>query len=302
MVSYQIDHSTTYSYEFPVAVSHHSAHLKPLSTSRQQCRHFKLEIRPTTADLSERVDFFGNTMHLFSIQQNHPELVVDAHSEVSVVAPEIPIIEMTPTCDDVRSMLQEPRIEQYLSALQFSYASPFVPVSEELAAYAEPFLAPDKPYLQGALELASHIYNTCTFDPKATDVSTPVSAVLELKRGVCQDFAHLMLASLRSHKLPAAYVSGYILTHPPEGQERLVGADASHAWVSIFIPSYGWVEIDPTNNKICTDEHVTVAQGRDFNDVSMVRGAVTGGGEHTLNIEVTMSPISPPDLSQIKRQ
>lgn len=171
-------------------------------------------------------------------------------------------------------------------------ASPtaLTPAVDSVFAFADEFLGADRPYLGAAMELSSAIFRTFEFDPGATDVSTPVDDTLRMKKGVCQDFAHLMLACLRAHGLPARYVSGYILTQPPPGKPKLQGADASHAWTSVFVPGTGWVDLDPTNNLVCGDEHITVAVGRDYADVSPLRGAVVGGGEQEITIEVTMEP------------
>lgn len=290
MATYSIVHRTTYTYLNSVAVSHHSAHLRPLDNERQQCHRFDLEVSPRVENFAERKDFFGNTMHQFSIQESHRELIVDSRSEVTVEPLQIELGDFSPTCGQVREQVRKETAPEMLRALEFCYSSPQVPYVHIVEEFAEEFFKDDQPFLKAAMELSAHLYKTFTFDPRATDVTTPVEAFLELRRGVCQDFAHLMLACLRAHGLPGAYVSGYILTQPPPGQARLAGADASHAWVSIFLPGQGWVDIDPTNNLICSDQHVTVARGRDYSDVSLVRGAVTGGGSHDIMIEVTMTP------------
>jgi transglutaminase-like putative cysteine protease len=290
MATYHIHHRTTYRYRASVAVSHHSAHLRPLNGEGQECSDFSLTISPEPDDLTARLDYFGNLVHHFSIQEAHGQLVVDSRSVVTVAARETPLPELSPTCAEVREVLRTRFDEESLHALQFCFPSTAVPVAETIEEFALPFFPDDKPFLEAALDLAAHLHKTFRFDPKATDVTTPVEAFLELRRGVCQDFAHLMLACLRCADLPGAYVSGYILTQPPPGKPRLVGADASHAWVSIFLPGQGWIDLDPTNNLVCGDQHVTVARGRDYTDVSLLRGAVTGGGPHEIGIEVTMTP------------
>lgn len=307
MATYSIVHRTTYAYKRPVAVSHHSAHLRPLDNERQQCHAFSLEVSPRVENFGTRVDFFGNTMHQFSIQESHLKLIVDARSQVTVQPLQVQLGDFSPTCADVRRQIHKETDATSRRALEFCYGSPNVPLADAVEDFSAEFLQDDVPFLKAAMDLSAHLYKTFAFDPRATDVSTPVEAFLELRRGVCQDFAHLMLACLRAHRLPGAYVSGYILTEPPPGQARLAGADASHAWVSIFLPGLGWVDIDPTNNRICSDQHVTVSRGRDYSDVSLVRGAVTGGGAHDISIEVTMTPEGeappqdlPPPLSQSK--
>jgi len=261
-----------------------------MGRGRQQCRDFSLTISPEPDDLIERVDFFGNRVHQFSVQESHDELVVDSNSVVTVEPREALLPELSPSCGEVREGVKSRTGEDSLEALQFCFASPQVPLSDAIDEFAAPFFADDKPFLQAALDLSRHLHETFKFDAKATDVTTPVEAFLELRRGVCQDFAHLMLACLRSQELPGAYVSGYILTQPPPGKPRLIGADASHAWVSVYLPGQGWVQIDPTNDLVCNDQHVVVAWGRDYTDVSLLRGAVTGGGDHEIGIEVTMIP------------
>ena len=291
MTTYSIQHHTHYRYQFPVSVSHHSTHLQPRSDGRQRCHRFALNLQPESVDLSERVDFFGNTVHFFSLQDLHDSFEVDATSEVSLEAQNPPIPEITPTCSEIRSMLSSHSRLDLIQAGQFCHPSPMVPGSERIRAFAAPFFVPDQPILAGSMELCREIHKSFQFDATATDISTPVEQFFENRRGVCQDFAHLALTCLRSHGLPARYVSGYILTHPPPGQPRLQGADASHAWIAVHVPGYGWVDIDPTNYQIVSDEHITVAYGRDYSDVSVVRGAMLGGGEHEIEIAVTVSPV-----------
>ncbi|MCD8482083.1 MAG: transglutaminase family protein [Verrucomicrobia bacterium] len=290
MARYHIHHITRYNYSFPVAASHHSAHLEPSSSTRQTCHSFDLKIHPQPSDLSTRVDFFGNTMHLFSVPQQHSELLLEVHSDVSILPIESPMPELSPTCDEVKSFIDSNTRRETNLAEQFIYASPLIPRDPSIEEFAAKIFLGDRKFLEAALELNSYIFKNFTFDPDATDVSTPVATVFKERKGVCQDFAHFMIAAIRSCGLPASYVSGYILTTPPPGQPRLIGADASHAWVSIFVPGLGWVDLDPTNNKLVNDEHITIARGRDYSDVSLVRGAVFGGGEQTLDIEVTVTP------------
>lgn len=290
MITYCIRHHTVYRYDFPVAVSHHVARLKPITNYRQTTLSFELDIAPQPEGLTERRDFFGNTLHQFSLQKAHQELAVEAVSEVSVDSPGAPLPELTATCREVREFLRENRTEEAFAAQQFTYASPSIPLLPELLAIAEVHLPDDGNYLNGALSLANFIHTNFQFDPTATDVTTPVDQVLKIRRGVCQDFAHLAIATLRSVGLPVRYASGYILTDPPPGQPRLEGADASHAWISIYDPDLGWIDIDPTNNLVCNEQHVVIGYGRDYGDVSLVRGAITGGGHHTIEVGVTVTP------------
>lgn len=290
MITYSIRHHTIYRYEFPVAVSHHVARLKPLSNYRQKTQSFELDIAPQPEGLTEREDFFGNVLHQFSLQKTHQELAVEARSEVIVDSPGAPLPELTATCSEVRESVREGRTEEAFGAQQFTYASPQVPILPELLEIAQEHLHDEGNYLSGALALANFIHEEFQFDPTATDVTTPVDQVLKIRRGVCQDFAHLAIAALRAVGLPVRYASGYILTNPPPGQPRLEGADASHAWISIYDPDLGWIDIDPTNNLVCGEQHVVIGYGRDYGDVSLVRGAMTGGGRHTIEVGVTVEP------------
>jgi len=290
MITYSIRHHTIYRYQFPVAMSHHVARLKPLSNFRQRTTSFELDIAPEPEAMTEREDFFGNATHQFSLQKTHQELAVEARSEVQVDSPGAPLPELTATCAEVRAACRAARDNESFAAQQFTYASPLIPLLPELQELSAKFLPENAKYLMGAMALSEYIHANFEFDPTATDVTTPVEQVLKIRRGVCQDFAQLAIAVLRAAGLPVRYASGYILTNPPPGQPRLEGADASHAWISIFDPDLGWIDIDPTNNLICGDQHIIVGYGRDYEDVSLVRGAMTGGGRHSINVGVTVAP------------
>ncbi len=291
MAVYRVEHRTVYQYQSPVAASYHSACLHPRTIDKlQTCEEFSLKVAPSTEDLSKRTDYFGNTAHFFSIQQSHAKLTVDSESVVTVEPMQLPLTELTPTCEEVRRFYRGEITADLVATIEYTQPSPFIDITREVREFAQQFCSAETNYLQAVCKLAASIHDEFTFDPTATDVYTPVTKVLRLKRGVCQDYAHLMIAALRAERLPARYVSGYILTEPAEGQERLRGADASHAWVSVFVPQFGWIDVDPTNRQFVNEEHVRVGFGRDFSDVSMLRGAVTGGGKHSLGIEVTMTP------------
>ena len=291
-VEYQVKHRTTYEYAFPVTLSYHNLHMKPKDWSiYQHISDFAMEIEPQPSDVSERMDFFGNYAQSFSIQELHERLVITTQFDTRIISNPPPTEEMTITCSQVRKALHGDTSFRSLYALQFIYASPMIPYSQKLAAWAEPFFPDKRPFLEGVLELSSVLKREIQFDPEATEINTSVEEFFELKKGVCQDFAHLMIACLRSQDLPARYVSGYILTFPPEGQKRMEGADASHAWVSVYIPGWGWVDIDPTNDLVVDDQHIRLAVGRDYADVSPVKGSVTGGGETQVKVEVTVMPI-----------
>lgn len=290
-MNYNITHRTTYEYSAPVTVSHHVTRLEPRAFKTQTCEKYSLKIFPEPALHKVRTDYFGNRICLFSIQEIHTKLEITAHSRVEVIAPQLPVLESTPVCKGVSEMFRDPVSPEVVEPYQYVFDSPQIRASEELAAYALESFAPQTPLLVGAAELTHRIFNDFKYDPVATTVATPLEEVWQTRRGVCQDFAHLAIGCLRSIGLPARYVSGYLRTRPPEGQPRLVGADASHAWFQIFCPGAGWMNFDPTNNLQPGDEHIIVAYGRDFGDVSPVAGILTGGGDHEVKVSVDVEPL-----------
>lgn len=294
MARYEISHTTTYAYSQSVSVSHHAARLRPRNTPRQQCHHYHMRVRPEPMDLSERRDYFGNLAQHFSVQEMHRSLVVEADSDVSVNPVELPFADLTPTCAEVLELLQRRPADEALPAIEYRYPSPAIQWTEDLATFAEPFFPAQAKLLESACELTAAVHDLFTFDPTATEVSTPVMEAFAMRRGVCQDYAHITIAALRSQGFAARYVCGYLLTQPPPGKPRLMGADASHAWVAVWLPPYGWIELDPTNRQLCSEEHITVGYGRDFSDVTPIKGAVTGGGNHEIGIAVTVMPVEPP--------
>ena len=240
------------------------------------------------------LDAFGNPFTSLVIDRDHARLAVRAESWVDLRAREIPADDVTPPWDVVRARLayqagRRPAAAE-LEAAPFLFESTRVRNKRELAAWTSACFPPGRPILAGVRELMNRIHRDFAFDPEATTVSTPVMEVFERRRGVCQDFAHLMLSCLRSTGLAARYVSGYLLTRPPPGKPRLVGADASHAWVSVYCPDFGWVDADPTNGVFPSLEHVTLGWGRDYDDVIPLRGVLLGGGDHELEIKVTVAP------------
>ena len=214
-----------------------------------------------------------------------------SHSRVTVRREIPPAPESTPAWEEVAALFRDPVSPEVVEPYQFVFDSPQVRASFELADYVLESFPKGAPLLMGARELTRRIFKDFKYDPKATTVATPLEEVVEKRRGVCQDFAHLGIACLRSLGLPARYVSGYLRTRPPEGKPRLVGADASHAWFSVFCPGTGWVDFDPTNNVQPGEEHITVAYGRDFGDVSPVAGIITGGGHHAVKVSVDVAEI-----------
>jgi transglutaminase-like putative cysteine protease len=287
---YKIVHRTTYKYKYPVSVGNHVACLKPRSLPYQHSARSELRVHPTPVTRTERVDFFGNPLCFFTVQEAHRELVVEARSEVNVDdAPRTP--QHSIPWEEAATSLLTDRSPAGLEAYQFGFESPRIRMRPEFAAYAIQSFTPRRPMQEALLDLTARIYKDFRFDSKVTNVRTTPEEVFRKRRGVCQDFAHVQIACLRSLNLAARYVSGYLRTFPPPGKQRLVGADASHAWVSAYCPGNGWLDVDPTNNLVPSNSHVTLAWGRDYSDVSPLRGLVLGGGAHTLRVAVDMEPI-----------
>lgn len=290
-IRYRIEHVTAYEYSQTVSVSHHMARLRPRTGAGQTLGDFRLRVLPAPAQSETDTDYFGNAVDRFSIQEPHERLEVTARSEVAVAARPAAGAEPGLPWELVRDRVASERTADCLGAFECVFPSAIVPVGEAFAAYAARSFPPGRPVLEAALDLTARIHREFAFDPTATTVSSPVAEVLRQRRGVCQDFAHLQIACLRSLGLPARYVSGYVRTDPPPGRPRLVGVDATHAWVALFCPGLGWVEFDPTNRSRAGRDHVRVAVGRDYQDISPLRGTVIGGGWQRLSIAVTVTPL-----------
>jgi transglutaminase-like putative cysteine protease len=290
-MNYHITHRTFYEYTAPVSVSHHVARLEPRATSTQAQENFSLKIFPEPALRKARTDYFGNRLCLFSVQEVHSKLEIISHSRVTVTAKKLPAPEASPAWETVAAMFRDPVSPEVVEQYQFIFDSPQVRASTDLMEYAWESFSEKAPLLVCVRDLTGRIFEDFKFDSKATTIATPLEEVLVDRRGVCQDFAHLGIAFLRSLGLPARYVSGYLRTRPPEGKERLVGVDASHAWFAVFCPGIGWVDFDPTNNVQPAEEHITVAYGRDFSDVSPVAGILTGGGRHIVKVAVEVEEV-----------
>jgi transglutaminase-like putative cysteine protease len=288
---YKISHRSTYKYKYPVSVGNHVACLKPRSSPRQQLVRLELHIHPRSAMSAERIDYFGNRLCFFTIQEPHKELVVEARSEVIVEKDTTPRQPHEPAWEEVVRSLPHDLSHAGLDAYQFAFESPRIRARPEFADYALESFTRGRPLRDALRDLTSRIHRDFRFDSKVTNVRTPPEEVFRKRRGVCQDFAHLQIACLRSLNLAARYVSGYLRTYPAPGRPRLVGADASHAWVSAYCPGSGWLDMDPTNDVVPSDGHVTLAWGRDYGDVSPLRGLVLGGGDHTLRVAVDMAPL-----------
>jgi transglutaminase-like putative cysteine protease len=286
---FDVSHRTTYSYGRPVLQSEHLVHLTPRSGPRQKLQRHNLLIEPAPASKVALDDYFGNGTTVLTIEDEHSELVIHARSTVETVAQELPMPGLTTPWERVAGNALRGNGVLDIGVLQFVSASRHTGAVPEAIDYARPSFPPGRPILEAALDLTERIYADFVFDSAATDISTPVSHVLRSRRGVCQDFAHLAIACLRAMRVPARYVSGYLLTYPSAGAVRLAGADASHAWVSVWTPEAGWVDFDPTNGIMPSDEHVTVALGRDYDDVSPVSGVLLGGGRQRIDVAVDVA-------------
>ncbi len=286
---YAITHRTTYHYGSDVSVSHHLARLHPRELPYQQVEDFHLQIEPAPAAAEERIDYYGNPTSFFSIGSPHEKLAVTARSCVTVAAPELPIAAQTPPWETVRKRCASDVLTPDSAVGEFRFDSPHITRKAAFADFAAPSFPRERPLLEAVSDFTARIFREFKFDPRATTTATPLDDVLGHRRGVCQDFAHLAIAGLRSLGLPARYVSGYLETQPPPGRARLIGADASHAWFSVWCPGHGWIDADPTNNLLPGDRHITVAWGRDFSDVSPLRGVVVGGQDHSLGVSVDVT-------------
>lgn len=291
---YKVSHRTTYKYVYPVSVGNHVACLKPRSFRNNHLIRSSLHIHPQPVTSSERVDYFGNQLCFFTVQEPHKQLVVEARSEVVIDSDAARRQLPSPAWEESTRPLASDHTAEGLEAYQFQFESPRIRLRPEFAAYALQSFTPGRPMREALLDLTTRINTDFRFDSKVTTVRTPTEEVFRERRGVCQDFAHVQIACLRSINIAARYVSGYLRTYPPPGRPRLVGADASHAWASAYCRGLGWLDMDPTNNVAPTDGHVTLAWGRDYGDVSPLRGLILGGGGHTLKVEVDMEQVGEP--------
>jgi transglutaminase-like putative cysteine protease len=280
-VTYEVVHTTRYAYSEPVPVSHHIARLSPRLLPYQQCLQHELHVEPAPSVTRTHVDYFGNATTVFFIEGAHQQLTVRASSKVTMSPRLVPDAAATPPWEAGRDHDQLP-----LEAIECLFDSATIGARDVLGEYAHPSFTPGRPLLEAVLDLTRRIHEDFTFDPGATTVGTPLADVFRLRRGVCQDFARLEIACLRSLGLAAHYVSGYLETVPQPGMPRLEGADASHAWLAVYCPGSGWIDVDPTNNLLPSTTHITLAWGRDYADVSPIRGVILGGGDHSLQVSV----------------
>jgi transglutaminase-like putative cysteine protease len=290
-------HKTKYTYEHGASYCHNITTIKPKTFKGQTLLEYSLDITPTPTDISERLDFFGNSVTRFSIQQNHTSLEVIARSKVArdydAQFDESSFLKgKDVTLEETKAHLKGTD-SKLIDVRQFVMPSPLIAVGiKDVKAYAALSFKPNRSFFEATHELMERIYTDFDFVPGFTNIATPLKEVMAEKKGVCQDFAQIAIASVRSMGLPARYVSGYIETVPPVGKEKLIGTDASHAWFSVYIPHYGWVDFDPTNNQIPKNQHIVVAHGRDYYDVPPLKGVIYSMGKNTMEVAVDLRPAS----------
>ena len=301
-MQYRVTHITEYHYGLPATVSHSAVHMLPRKVPNQTWQHFDLTVTPTPDVFEQRLDFFGNAIAFATVQHSHNQLIIQLRGTVDA-QPRQPLLEnMSRPWEQVRDSLITDLTDEGLDAYQFAFDSPLAPGLQLLQDYTLKSFTPSRPILDAAKELSERIHTDFKFDPTSTNIFTTVQKVFEQRSGVCQDFAHLMIACLRSLDLPARYVSGYLRTYPPPGKPRLVGADASHAWAAVYCPDNGWVDFDPTNSQVVNNDHISLAWGRDFEDVSPVKGVVLGGGLHQIKVSVDVEPLTVGNVTQSQTQ
>ncbi|MCB2173797.1 transglutaminase family protein [bacterium] len=288
-MNYAITHTTAYKYSEPASLSQNELFLHPRTTPFQRVMQSSLAILPEPQYRHRRTDYFGNTVDVFMIQHPHDELVIKARSVVQTSVQAVPDQSATAPWEEVAKRLAAHAHQADFDAYPFLFASPLITVGSQAHAYARVSFTPGRPVLAAALDLMQRIYSEFSYDKTASTIDTTVAQILENRKGVCQDFAHLAISCLRSVGLAARYVSGYLETLPAPGKPKLVGSDASHAWVALFIPDVGWVDFDPTNNLVIGESHITLAWGRDYGDVAPVKGVVMGGGQHRLTVSVDVA-------------
>ena len=293
-------HETRYRYSPSVENAHHVVVLKPASRHGQTLLRYGLEVSPAPVQLHESKDSWGNVRTYFSLQSVHEELCVTSDSVVQTSAGQVGREDHPATAglhwEAVREQFRYRAGASYDSASEFLFTSPYIPRDEAFVEFAKPCFAPGRSLQDAAHLLMRRIHETMAYESESTQVNTPALSALRQGKGVCQDFAHIMVACCRAFGLPARYVSGYMLTNPPPGQARLIGCDASHAWASVYCPGSiagagQWLDFDPTNNRLPGEDYVTLATGRDFLDVSPMRGVIRGGARHILKVAVTVEPL-----------
>jgi transglutaminase-like putative cysteine protease len=288
-MKYKLKHQTLYTYVNEVHNYQSIICLQPQNSNKQICTNFKIEIEPKPAKIYSRTDYFGNVQHYFSLHESHKSLKVLVSSEIEVINNPVESYN-TITCEEAREKFKTDQALK-VAVLLYQLPSQYISWDKEIVAFAETCLISNASLFEGILNLIKKIFTEFQFKSGATNVNTPLKTVLRERKGVCQDFSHLAIACLRSLGIPARYVSGYIETLPPKGKPKLEGSDASHAWISVYIPEMGWCEFDPTNNMIPQQRHIITAYGRDFADVSPLKGIIFSSGDHKVKVEVDVIPV-----------
>ena len=288
---YAVSHKTIYHYNNVVSVSHHLIRLTPRQLAHQHPVNHHLKAEPAPAVMVSHHDYFGNIVNFVTIEGPHRQLAVHSECEIDVLPKNRVDPETTPPWEAVRDLCRGDSYNSAGDTSQFTFASPLIPLRPEFAQYTAPAFPAGKPILEAGIELMTRIHTDFEFDSQSTTVATPVEQVFRQRRGVCQDFAQFQIACLRALGLPARYVSGYLETVPPPGQTKLAGADASHAWIQLWCGEAGWIDLDPTNDLLPEEKHITLAWGRDFADVSPMRGVLVGSGNHQLKVAVDVVPL-----------
>jgi transglutaminase-like putative cysteine protease len=290
MKRYRVRHRNVYRYDTPVSVNYGEARLLPRATPGQRIVEASLRIHPEPGSLREREDAYGNRVVWFSLGQPHTLLEIESEALIERLAPNAPA-KPSPTWEAVVADLDAASDPDILLAREYRLPSRYVPIEADAVDYARASFSPGRPILDALADLSARVREGFAYNPAATDIGTPLAEVLRERHGVCQDFAHLCLAGLRGLGLAARYVSGWLETNPPPGAEPLQGADASHAWIAVLVPGLGWVDYDPTNGGAAGPGHLTLAWGRDFADVSPLKGVIYGGGRHALEVGVTVERV-----------
>jgi transglutaminase-like putative cysteine protease len=287
MAEFRVLHKTKYIYDDLVAYCHNMAHMYPLTSRHQDCFRTHVTVNPKPVVSSFRRDYFGNQVFLFSVEDPHKTLEVTVESSVRTHGSGVGYdLNRSTPWEEIEKTILESNVEEDLSAIEFLYPSYYIATKKAYQDFALPYFTQSKPVFLATLDLIKAVYTNFKYDAKATTINTPLEQVLNEKKGVCQDFSHLVISALRSLNIPARYVSGYLETLPPPGQEKLQGSDATHAWISVYCPSMGWLDFDPTNGKMITEEYIMTAIGRDYADISPLKGIIFGGGKHKLKVEV----------------
>lgn len=290
---FRIRHITEYSYNSPVSLCFNQAHLIPRNTDYQECNKSEIYVSPKPGYLAERDDYYGNSYFYFSLHKQHKKLVIDVTSEITTLDKSSSLdLDLGITCQQARAILSNEKNPEIVQAREYMLDSPMIKATPELRAYAAALFEEGRPFLSAVRELTSKIFTEFKYDASSTTVATPLDEVLKNRNGVCQDFAHLAIGCIRALGFPARYVSGYLETLPAPGEVKLIGADASHAWFAVYSPGEGWFEFDPTNDNMPGEQHITTAWGRDYSDVTPLRGVIfDGGNSQELSVSVDVQRI-----------